>query len=120
MESETFWDYLNRLVVSNHLTIDRPKNSQHPRYPDVIYPLDYGFLEGTSTVDGGGVDVWVGSIGNTEITGVVLTVDLLKSDTEIKVLLGCSDEDIQKILDFHNGNKMRAMLVRKISSSGEN
>jgi inorganic pyrophosphatase len=123
MDSSTkteFWDFLHRLVASHTLVIDRPKGSQHPRYSDLVYPLDYGYLEGTTSIDGGGIDVWLGtakrdSFSNSAtkfISALVLTVDLHKNDTEIKILLDCSDAEIQTILAWHNSKKMRAMLVR--------
>ena len=34
--------------------IDRPKDSP---YPDIIYPLDYSYLEDTYSSDNGGIDV---------------------------------------------------------------
>ncbi len=51
-----------QLIVTNSLVIDRPKGSSHPRYPHVIYPLDYGYLENTTSSDGDGIDVWLGSL----------------------------------------------------------
>jgi inorganic pyrophosphatase len=107
----SFWAYLDQLVAVCPVKIDRPGQSSHPQYPTIIYPLDYGYLEGTSAVDGGGVDVWLGSSGILEVTAVVLTVDLYKRDTEIKILLGCSEEEMQIILDFHNSNCMQGLLV---------
>ncbi len=41
-----FWTALSNLVRSATLRVDRPKGSRHPRYPDRVYPLDYGYLEG--------------------------------------------------------------------------
>ena len=113
--SASFWDYLEKLVGFSPLKIDRPKGSTHPRYPEMVYPLDYGYLEGTISADGAGLDVWVGASGNRDICGVILTVDLLKQDMEIKILLGCTAEEIQTILDFHNTKYMQAFLVRRPS-----
>ena len=71
MVGSDFWDYLDKLVATRVLIIDRPKNTAHPRYPDLVYPLDYGYLEGTTTVDGGGVDIWIGSQSDARIEGVI-------------------------------------------------
>ena len=111
--NDHFWDYLQRLVDESRLVIDRPKGTRHPRHPVIVYPLDYGYLDGTSASDGGGIDVWVGSQPERRLTGIVSTVDLKKRDAEIKVLLGCTEEDIQTILDFHNNDKMGGWFVRK-------
>jgi len=97
-----------QLLLTNSLVIDRPRGSSHPRYPRVTYPLDYGYLENTTSSDGGGIDVWLGSLnrlknkdGAKTLTGILCTFDTLKCDAEIKLLIGCSAEDIQVIRDFH-------------------
>lgn len=35
-----FWELADRLVAEHRIVIDRPAGSNHPRYPDVIYPFD--------------------------------------------------------------------------------
>ena len=72
------------------ITIDRPMGSTHPRYPGSRYPVDYGFLAGTTSMDAGGVDIWVGSLGEKRVVGALCTVDLLKRDTELKIMIDCS------------------------------
>jgi inorganic pyrophosphatase len=58
---ESFWTYLDTLIRSSELVIDRPKGFSRPHTPSVVYPLDYGYLQGTSSSDGEGIDVWRGS-----------------------------------------------------------
>jgi F420 biosynthesis protein FbiB-like protein len=106
-----FWEFLDRLVASSQVTLDRPKGTAHPRYPDLVYPLDYGYLENTTAIDGGGVDVFVGSQPDRALRSLALTVDLNKRDAEIKLLLGCTPDEEQVVLDFLNGFTMRACLV---------
>ena len=77
----------------------------------MIYPLDYGYLEGTTSVDGGGLDVWAGSLSPKKLTALVITIDLLKRDIEIKLLLGCTFDEQQQILDFLNSDLMRAVKI---------
>ncbi len=109
-----FWEYLDELVRSCEMVIDRPKDSAHPRYPDLIYPLDYGYLSGTQAMDGDGVDVWLGSMTESSLVGLAITVDLAKRDTEIKLLLGCTQEEIQLVMTFLNGYNMRAWYVSRL------
>ena len=96
-----FWQTISELAINNRIILDRPKGAAHPRYPDLIYPLDYGYLENTTAGDGDGIDVWVGTGNNKTLTGILCTFDTLKYDAEIKLLLGCSKNDIQVIRDFH-------------------
>ena len=109
MESDaSFWKAMTELLTTHALIIDRPKGSSHPRYGATVYPLDYGYLENTMSSDGGGIDVWLGSlntvvdIANAKmLTGILCTFDTLKRDAEIKLLIGCTEEDIQIIQEFH-------------------
>ena len=115
MYTPEFWAALDKLAASCEIVIDRAKGTPHPRYPEYIYPMDYGYLEGTSSMDGEGIDLWLGSDPAKKITALLCTVDLVKRDSEIKLLLGCTEEEIQTILEFHNQHEMmRAMLVRRI------
>ena len=110
----SFWTTLEALVQSSELVIDRPKGSTHPRYGSLVYPLDYGYLKGTSAADGEGIDVWRGSLPGERLVAVVCTVDLLKRDAEIKLLLGCSQAEQSLVCDFHNsGHSMAAILLRR-------
>jgi len=110
---DRFWAALDRLLAESSVVIDRPKGSTHPRFPSFRYPLDYGYLDGTSAIDGGGVDVWVGSLPARTVTAVVCTVDLLKRDTETKLLIGCTREEAATVLATHNGQYQSAILVER-------
>ena len=103
----SFWKAMTELLTTSVIVIDRPKGSTHPRYGEAIYPLDYGYLENTTSSDGSGIDVWIGSLnsvidqGSTKIlTGILCTFDTLKRDAEIKLLIGCTKEIIQVIQEF--------------------
>lgn len=112
MEEQSFWSKLRQLIKTSAIIIDRPKGSSHPTYPDLIYPFDYGFLEGTSGGDGGGIDIWLGSEGTPTLRGIIATVDLVKRDTELKLLLGCSHAEMLAIHSFHNRtNVMGGLLI---------
>ncbi len=58
---DDFWNILDSLVHDSEIIIDRPKGTTHPKYPNFIYKVDYGYLKNTSSMDGAGIDVWVGS-----------------------------------------------------------
>ena len=112
--TEPFWQTLDELVRTSGVVIDRPKGSRHPRYPDYIYPLDYGYLKNTASMDGGGIDVWVGTAEVTETDAVMVTVDLQKRDVEIKILLSLTEEEKELIFASHNETpNMKGILVRR-------
>ena len=108
--NNAFWQSLDKLVSESEIVIDRPKGSRHPKYPDCIYPLDYGYLEGTTAMDGGGIDVWKGT-GGDYIDAIICTVDLLKRDSEIKILIGCTEEEKQ--LAIPDNEYMKGILIRR-------
>lgn len=106
-----FWGALDELVQSKDIVIDRPAGTAHPRDSDFVYPIDYGYLDGTSAMDGGGIDVWVGTLGSRRVTGVVTTVDLHKSDAEIKILVGCTLQEMETIESMHNRRSQSGLLT---------
>lgn len=109
-----FWDRLDKLLRTGKLVIDRPEGSRHPKYPHVIYPLDYGYLSDTSGGDGNEIDIWCGSGDRTNLVAIICTVDTLKKDTEIKLLLGCTEAEIERVNRFHNDNAyMSGLVVRR-------
>ncbi len=109
-----FWSALDRLVDESRVVIDRPKNSAHPRYPHCIYPVDYGYLADTASMDGGGIDLWRGTSETGTVDAVICTIDLLKRDTEIKLLLSCTPEEQEIILAFHNDSEfMKGILISR-------
>ena len=110
---DAFWTHVETLVQSSELVLDRPKGSSHPRYPELIYPLDYGYLTETSGSDGDGIDVWRGSVPEGRLDAVVCTVDLHKRDAEVKLLLGCTSAEKRLVCSFHSGASAAAILVER-------
>lgn len=109
-----FWLALDELVKSSKIIIDRPKGSKHPRFSDVIYQVDYGYLENTTSMDGAGIDVWRGSKDDCTIDAVMCIVDLMKKDSEIKILIGCTEEEREIIYQFHNESQfMKGILIKR-------
>ena len=113
-----FWTQIEQLLAGSRVVIDRPKGSEHPRVPGCIYPLDYGYLDGTTSSDGEGIDVWVGSRSGGELVGVICTVDLPKREIEAKLLIDCSDREIEIVQSFFTGLHMgNTVIVRPASEA---
>ena len=109
-----FWQAVDKLISSGKIVIDRPKGSSHPRYPSIVYELDYGYIENTASMDGGGIDLWRGSLPDAECDAIICTVDLLKRDSEIKLLIGCTEEEKQIAYEFHNRSEfMKGILIQR-------
>jgi inorganic pyrophosphatase len=112
-KTEEFFQTFEAFIEKNGVTIDRPKGSVHPRFPDLIYPINYGFINATRSQDGQGIDIFLGDLGDRRVVGVICTVDTIKNDSEVKVLVACSEENIQTAMMMLTHDPMRAILVRR-------
>lgn len=109
-----FWTALDRLVDDFEIVIDRPKGTAHPSYPEFVYKVDYGYLKNTTSMDGAGIDVWVGTKETKRIDAVICIVDLMKKDSEIKILIGCTEEEKRIIYETHNETQyMKGIFIRR-------
>lgn len=110
-----FWSVLEELVAGSEIIIDRPKGTAHPRFSSFIYPVDYGYLKDTRSMDGAGIDVWLGSDDRKQIDAVMCIVDRMKKDSEIKILIGCTEEEKQLVYQTHNESPyMKGLLIRRV------
>ena len=70
-------------------------------------------MKDTASMDGGGIDVWVGS-GEKKIDAIMCIVDLRKKDSEIKILVGCTEEEKLEVYKTHNETQyMKGVLIRR-------
>jgi inorganic pyrophosphatase len=110
-----FWETLDSLLA-HPIIIDRPKGKPHPCYAEMIYPLDYGYLDGTNGGDGEGIDVWIGSLtGETQIVGAMATMDGLKYELEVKLLINCTQDEVDLVLNFLREHQMACILIPRNS-----
>lgn len=91
--SEGFFEALTHLARTSDIVVDRPRGTPHPSIPRATYPVDYGYLAGTTSADGEGIDVFVGTDRRAGVSAVLLTADTVKRDAEIKVLWNCTPEE---------------------------
>ncbi len=112
--NDDFWLAIDKIVTDGKIVIDRPKGTTHPRFPHIKYTVDYGYIENTASMDGGGIDIWRGSLTNNKVNAIICTVDLMKKDSEIKILIGCTEEEIASVYEFHNNTEyMKGLLIRR-------
>ena len=110
-----FWGAIDSLVRTSRVVVDRPRGSRHPRFPDLEYPLDYGYLDATSGGDGEGIDCWLGA--GTEVTAVFVTVDPGKRDAEVKVCLGCDEKTLEVLRRWYEPQRQQCLLLRRPAAS---
>jgi inorganic pyrophosphatase len=106
------WEAWGRLIARAGITIDRPRHKPHPRYPEIIYPLDYGYVNGTLGTDGDAVDVFVGT-ATTGLVGAILTTDYRQQDREAKLLFNCTPAEVYTAHGFINFDRelLEGLLV---------
>lgn len=115
--NKEFWSILEDLVDDSEIVIDRPKGSRHPKYPDMLYEVDYGYLKNSTSMDGGGIDIWRGTDDKYKINGIMCIVDWLKKDSEIKILIGCTNNEKEIIYKFHNNSKfMKGIFIPRLGA----
>ena len=97
-------DVLGRMV---HCKVDRPLGSYHPKHPDIVYPVNYGFVPGIFAGDGEEQDVYILGVDEPveEFTGKVLAVYHRFDDVEDKWIVvpegvSFSKEYILQKIDF--------------------
>jgi len=68
------------------VTVDRPIGSRHPKYNDLVYPINYGYVEGIIAPDGEEQDAYIIGVNTpvTNFTGKVIAVVHRKNDIEDK------------------------------------
>jgi inorganic pyrophosphatase len=106
-----FWEQLDYLVTTNEIVIDRPKGSTHPKFPDMVYPFNYGYLKNTSSGDGNEIDVCRGSLIGNRLMAIICTIDSHKKDTEVKLIVDCTDDEMDIIGLLFNSDKYGAGLI---------
>jgi len=98
------WSFLGRTVT---VTIDHPIGSVHPKFNDMIYPINYGYIENVIAPDGKELDVYI--IGEDkplkEFTGRVIAIVHREDDVEDKLVaipdgVTVSASEIQSAISF--------------------
>ena len=89
-------DYGDVLGITVSGTIDRPLGSAHPRHPEMIYPINYGYVDGVFAGDGAEQDVYVFGTAQPLETyaGKVIAVDHRLNDNEDKWIVSINGESI--------------------------
>lgn len=106
------WPAWEALIRSNGVTIDRPRHSIHPVHDEIVYPIDYGFVNGTESSDGEEIDIFVGT-ADSGLVGAIWTTDHRKGDQECKFLIDCTPEEVYLVNGFLNFDRslMEGRLV---------
>ena len=99
--------YISIVGREVHVVIDRPRGSVHPEYPDMIYPVNYGYVPAIYAADGEEQDVYVLGMDKPVecFDGEVIAVVHRKDDAEDKWVVSAKGmhftrEDIVRQIAF--------------------
>jgi hypothetical protein len=108
------WAGWETLIREAGVTVDRPRGSTHPDWADIVYPIDYGYVNGTRSSDGHEIDIFLGSAG-TGLVGAVFTTDHRRGDREVKLLWDCTPGEVYLVNGFLNYDRrlMEGVLVMR-------
>ena len=104
IEKKDYSDIIGKIVKG---TIDRPLGSSHPRHKEMIYPINYGYVDGVFAGDGAEQDVYVFGTDKPLQTfeGKIIGVYHRLNDVEDKWIVALDDrpyteEEILKAINF--------------------
>ncbi len=68
------------------VTVDRPLGSHHPKYKDMYYPINYGYIEGVIAPDGEEQDAYILGVDKPieRFTGKIIAIVHRYDDIEEK------------------------------------
>ena len=88
------WSHTKHIVINDQwmigssvtVTIDRPLGSAHPKYPDMVYPVNDGYVKGVMAADGEEQDAYVIGVKEAvkEFTGILIAIVHRMNDVEDK------------------------------------
>ena len=89
------------------VTVDRPMGSVHPKHRDIIYPINYGYIEGVKALDDEWQDAYILGVDEPieSFTGKVIAVIHRFDDVEDKWVvcpenMSFSKKEIAEKTDF--------------------
>lgn len=89
------------------VTIDRPLGSRHPKHKDIVYPVNYGYVEGIMAPDGEEQDAYVLGVHTPvkKFTGKVIAIIHRFDDVEEKWVVApdghnYSEQEIKEQVHF--------------------
>ncbi len=94
------------LGVTIDVKFDRPLGSVHPKFPDLVYPVNYGFVPDTEAGDGDPIDVYYVSSSKPleAVTAQCIGYVHRDDDNEDKLIASdgtrFTEVELEELLDF--------------------
>jgi inorganic pyrophosphatase len=90
------------MIIGSTVTVivDRPKGSFHPAHKDIIYPINYGYIEGVIAGDGMAQDCYILGVDQPvkTFTGTVIAIVKREDDNEDKWVVSNKEFSKEEII----------------------
>lgn len=108
--------FLRKIV---RIEIDRPLGTSHPKIPELVYEVNYGYVPGVKAPDGDDLDAYLLGVDRpvNEYTGECIAMIHRTNDNDDKLIIvpegkTYSDEEIRKLTDFQE-KWFKSEIIRK-------
>lgn len=109
-----FWQKLDTLLFTLDYQKVRDIGDVHPDYSNLVYPLEYGYLKDPDNNEKVVAKVFRGSLKQRHTDQVILCVDILQKELDVKILLGCNEQEQRAALEFLNQTAFqKTVLIRR-------
>ncbi len=108
-----FWQKVDTLYLSGTRKVIKKKGEVHDTFKNLVYPLDYARIEDMKSVSGHGVAVYLGSENRNKVSALVIAADILEKELDVKVLAGCTEEEIEEVLRYLNQTDFQKTVLIK-------
>ena len=95
--------YLSLIGKKVEVVMDRPIGAEHPKHPGIIYPINYGYIEGLLGGDGEEQDVYI----------LDADVPLEKCEATVIAVVHRYDDDECKWVASYTGTKHTAGEIER-------
>ncbi len=87
--------FLNTII---EIQIDRPIGTTHPKHPEIIYPINYGYIDQEMAPDGEYLDVYLLGVDKpvTSFVGKIIGIVHRENDVEDKLVMAPIDKNYTK------------------------
>lgn len=109
-----FWQKLDTLLFTLDYKKIREVGDVHPDYVNLVYPIEYGYLVDPDNQDKVVAKAFRGTADHKRSDQVILCADILQKDMDVKILMGCTEEEQVTVLEFLNQTAFqKTVLIRR-------
>lgn len=109
-----FWQKIDSLLLSLEYQKVVNKNSSHPHYQSLVFPVEYGHLCDGNDKFKKVCGAFMGSLKENSCDSLIVCCDLLLTQIDVKLLIGCTDDEKKSCLTFMNDiTFQKAILIER-------